>query len=259
MFKHLVLQKPLAFIDLETTGIDPQVARIVEISVLIVDPDTRRLHRTYRINPGVPIPPEATAVHGITDADVAQEPRFAQVAADLCAMLDSCDLCGFDLKRFDLRVLHHEFDRAGRPLTLSGRVVIDAMEIFHARERRDLSAAVRFYCGRDHERAHAAAADVTATADVLDAMLARYADLPRTPAGLEQHLKDPKAVDSAGHFIRVEGEVRFAFGKCRGQSLDAVAKIKPDYLHWMLTKDFPDDAKELVRQALHPSTTVRDR
>jgi DNA polymerase-3 subunit epsilon len=250
MFKHLVLQKPLVILDLETTGTDPQTARIVEIGILKILPNGRQKERHYRLNPGVPIPFEATAVHGITDADVANEPRFEELAADLRAFLDGCDLCGFNIKRFDLRVLYLEFNRISQPLTLEGRAIVDAMEIFHSREPRDLPAAVRFYCGREHEHAHTASADVLATAEVLDAMLGRYTDLPRTVTNLDQHLKNPNAVDSSGNFIRVEGEVRFAFGKYRGQPLDAVARMKPDYLHWMLTQSFFDDTKTIVKNAL---------
>jgi DNA polymerase-3 subunit epsilon len=201
MFKNLVLEKPLAIIDLETTGTDPQSDRIVEIGLLRVTPDGRRCRRVFRLNPGVPIPPAATEVHGITDEDVAEEPRFADVAADLLVLLDGCDLCGFNLKRFDLRVLHVEFARAGKALSLQGRAIVDALEIFFAHEKRDLTAAVRFYCNREHENAHSAGADAMATAEVLDAMLARYQNLPRTAAGLHQHFKDPNAVDSNGCFV----------------------------------------------------------
>lgn len=250
MFKNLVLEKPLAIIDLETTGIDPQSDRIVEIGILKVTPDGRRCRRVLRINPGIPIPPAATEVHGITDADVAEEPRFGDVAAGLATFLDGCDLCGYNLKRFDLRMLHGEFSRAGMALPLQGRAIVDALEIFFAYEKRDLAAAVRFYCNREHENAHSAGADAMATAAVLDAMLARYEELPRSPAGLHQHFQDPNAVDSSGCFVRVAGQVRFAFGKHRGKPLDAVARMKPDYLQWMLDQGFLDDTKQVVRQAL---------
>jgi DNA polymerase-3 subunit epsilon len=250
MFNYLVLHKPLAILDLETTGTEPQTDRIVEISVLKALPDGRQRHRNQRINPGIPIPAAATDVHGIADADVADEPAFEDIATELRVFLDGCDLCGFNLKRFDLRLLYAEFKRAGQPLSLEGRAILDLMEIFHAREPRDLAAAVRFYCGREHEGAHRAAADTCAAAEVLDAMLARYADLPRTVPGLDQHLKNPNAADSAGHFIRIEGEIRFAFGKYRGQPLAAVARMRPDYLQWMLGQDFFDDTKALVKAAL---------
>ena len=151
MLRNLRLHRPLAFLDLETTGTDTKVDLIVEVSVLKVSPDGQAIGRTRRINPGIPIPAGATAVHGITDVEVAGEPRFAQVAAGLIALLEDCDLCGFNIKRFDLRVLFAEFSRVGRELPMAGRSVIDLMEIFHSRERRDLSAAVRFYCGREHD------------------------------------------------------------------------------------------------------------
>jgi DNA polymerase-3 subunit epsilon len=250
MFKNLKLERPLAILDLETTGTDPQQDRIVEISVLKALPGGQVEQRTHRLNPGIPIPPEVTAVHGISDADVAGAPRFADVAPGLLAFLDGCDFCGFNIKRFDLRLLYYEFARAGLALPLDGRAIVDALEIFHTYERRDLSAAVRFYCGREHERAHDASADVLATVDVLDAMLARYADLPRSVAGIHQHFRDPNAVDSSGAFVRVEGQLRFAIGKYRGQPLDVIAATKPDYLEWMLKQDFFDDTKALVREAL---------
>jgi DNA polymerase-3 subunit epsilon len=256
MFKNLVLEKPLAVIDLETTGTDPQSDRIVEIGILKVTADGHRSRRVLRLNPDVPIPPAATEVHGITDEDVADEPRFADVADGLIAFLEGCDLCGFNLKRFDLRLLHAEFTRAGKPLSLQGRAIVDVLEIFFAYEKRDLAAAVRFYCGREHEDAHSADADVLATAAVLDAMLARYGDLPFTTAGLHQRFKDPNAVDSNGCFTRVEGQIRFAFGKNRGQLLQAVARIKPDYLKWMLAQDFFDDTKAVVRQALAERSSI---
>ncbi len=250
MLKHLSLERPLAVIDLETTGTDPKTDRIVEISVLKIYPDGRREHKTRRLNPGMPIPPEAAAIHGITDADVAGEPRFRDVAAGLLAFLDGADLCGYNLKRFDLRLLYAEFARAGLALNLERRAIIDPFEIFQAFERRDLTAALRFYCGRDHDGAHGAAADVLATVEVLDAMVAHYEELPRSVAGLHQHFKDPNSVDSSGSFVRVGGELRFNFGKYRGQPLETVAATKPDYLEWMLAQDFFDDTKSLVREAL---------
>jgi DNA polymerase-3 subunit epsilon len=248
-FKNLVLQRPLAVIDLETTGTDVKLARIVEISVLKAHPDGRQEHRTRRLNPEVLIPPDATAVHGITDADVATEPRFRQVARQLLVFLDGCDLCGYNLKKFDLRVLYAEFGRAGLTFSLEGRAIVDPMEIFHAREPRDLTAAMRFYCGQDHTQAHAAGQDAEAAALVLDAMLGRYADLPRSVAGLDQLFKDPRAVDAAGFFTRVNDEIRFAGGKYRGQPLKVVAQTAPDYLTWMLNSDFLEDTKRIVRLA----------
>jgi DNA polymerase-3 subunit epsilon len=250
MLQNLDLNRPLAIVDLETTGLDPQKDRIVEIGVLKLVPGGDREQRSRRLNPGMPIPPAATAVHGITDADVAGAPRFEEVAGSLLALLDGCDFCGFNLKRFDLRVLHAEFVRAGRPLSMEGRSVIDAMEIFHRHEPRDLGAAVRFYLGREHADAHSAAADVEATAAILDAMLSRYTSLPRTVAGLHQQFVDPGCVDSDGFFARIEGQLRFAKGKYRGQPLEFVATTKPDYLEWMLRENLFGDTRAIVQEAL---------
>ena len=250
MFEHLALTRPLAVLDLEKTGTDPKTARVVEVSVLRLAPGAEPVHRTRRVNPGVPIPAEASDVHGIFDADVAAEPSFPRLAPGLLAFLEGCDLCGFNLKKFDLRVLHVEFQRAGLTFPLDGRAVLDPMEIFHAKEKRDLAAAVRFYLGREHDGAHAARADVLATAAVLDAMLGRYADLPRDVLGLHAHFKDPNAVDSDSFFTRVEGEVRFKKGKHRGLPLTAVAAEYPGYLRWMVDEDFGPDTKAVVRGAM---------
>lgn len=250
MLTKLVLQNPLAVIDLETTGVDPKKDRIVEISVLKILPEGRHRQRTWRVNPGVPIPASATAVHGISDADVADEPAFEDLADTLLAFIADADLCGYNLKRFDLRVLYCEVARVGRKLDLEGRAVIDPMEIFFRYEPRDLAAAVRRYLGREHEGAHSAAADALATAQVLDAMVARYDDLPRSVDGLHQQFTDPDRVDSDGFFRRLEGEVHFVKGKHRGQPLAAVAANSPDYLAWMLSQEFFDDTKTVVREAL---------
>jgi DNA polymerase-3 subunit epsilon len=145
----------------------------LSIGILKVTLDGSRCRRVLRINPGVPIPPAATEVHGITDADLAEEPVFAEVAAGLLTFLDRSDLCGFNLKRFNLRVLHADFSRAGMALSLQGRAIVDALETFFAYEKRDLAAAGRFYCDREHENVYLAGADAMATAAVLDSMLAR--------------------------------------------------------------------------------------
>jgi len=250
MLTNLALRRPLAVLDLETTGVNAQTDRIVEISILTIHPDRQTSHYTRRCNPGIPIPHEATAVHGITDADVRAEPSFEQIADDVLAWLDDSDLCGFNLKRFDLPLLYQEFRRIGRTFDFDARALIDAQEIFHSYEPRDLSAAVRFYLGRDHTGAHTAGADVLATAAILDAMLVRYPDLQRDVAGLHAQFKDPNALDSGGWFRRIGGEVRFTKGKHRGQPLEFVARNTPDYLEWMLAADFMPDTKAIVRDAL---------
>lgn len=251
--KRLALERPLVFFDLETTGTDPQQDRIVEISVLRIAPDGTREIRTRRLNPGRPIPADATAVHGIRDEDVRDEPSFGQIARSLLEFLGDADLAGFNVRRFDVPLLDREFRDCGQDLGLAGRRVLDAMTIFHRKEPRHLAAAVRFYLGRDHEGAHGAQADTEAAAEVFEAQLARYDDLPSGVAALEAWCEgaSPDRVDRSGKFTWKEGEATFAFGKHKGRSLRQVAAEAPDYLEWILgTNDFPADAKELVSNAL---------
>jgi DNA polymerase-3 subunit epsilon len=244
--------RPIVFFDLETTGTDPATDRIVEISALRIDPGGERATRTRRLNPERPIPPEATEVHGIRDEDVRDEPTFRSVARGFLEFLGESDLAGFNVLRFDIPLLDRELRDCGLDLGLPRRRVIDAMTIFHRKERRDLSAAVRFYLGREHEGAHGAEADVLAVADVLDAQLARYDDLPRSVEELAAWCDPapPGAVDRSGKFVWKDGRVVFAFGKFQGRALEDVAKDRRDYLEWVARSDFPADARDLARKAL---------
>ncbi len=176
----LNLKRPIVFFDLETTGVDASKDRIVEISMIKVMPDGTEDTRTRRINPGMPIPAEATAVHGITDADVADEPKFAQVAKSLEEFIRGCDFGGFNSNRFDLPLLVEEFMRAGLSVDLKRRKFIDVQNIFHKKEQRTLVAAYKFYCDKELEDAHSAEADTRATYEVLKAQLDRYDDLETT-------------------------------------------------------------------------------
>ena len=250
--KNLLLTRPLAFLDLETTGIDPQRDKIVEIAFVRVDPDGATDSKARRINPERPIPPDATAVHGIRDEDVADAPTFRQVARGILDFLGDADLAGFNVRRFDVPLLEREFRDCGLDLALSQRRVIDAMTIFHRKEPRDLSAAVRRFLQRDHEGAHGAEADVAATLEVLDAQLEHYPDLPRTVAELDEWANPAPAgaVDRQGKFVLREGQIVFAFGRQRGRTLVEVARLQRDYLEWILKQDFPDDARALVERAL---------
>jgi DNA polymerase-3 subunit epsilon len=248
----LALSQPLAFFDLETTGTDPLRDKIVDVAIVRVDPDGGRASASWRVNPGRPIPPEATAVHGISDADVAGAPPFRAIARDLLAALRDADLAGFNVRRFDVPLLDREMKESGLDLALARRRVIDAMTIFHRKEPRDLTAAVRFFLGRDHEGAHGAAADTDAALAVLEAQLDRYPDLPRTVADLEAwcHPVPPGAVDREGKFVLREGEVVFNFGRQKGRPLREVARVQRDYLEWIVKQDFPEDARSLVERAL---------
>jgi DNA polymerase-3 subunit epsilon len=245
--RNLRLERPLAVVDLETTGLDPREDRIVEFAALILAPGARPGRCSRLIHPGRPIPPEATAIHGIADQDVAGAQPFAAIAPRLARLLEGADLAGYNIARFDLPFLRAEFRRAGVEFAIAGRAVVDVQRLYHRLEPRDLGAAVRRYLGREHEGAHEALDDAEATAAVLDAQLGRHAELPPTPAGLHALLVD---VDVAGKF-RTEGDrVVFGFGKHVGRPLDEVARLDPTYLEWFLAADFLDDAKAFVERAL---------
>jgi len=254
----LQLERPLAVFDLETTGIDPGSDRIVEISVLRIDPEGSRETRTRRINPGRPIPAAATAIHGIRDEDVRDEPGFAQIAKSLLQFLEGADLAGFNVRRFDLPLLDREFMDCGLDLEVAERRVVDTMIIFHRQERRDLSAAVRLYLGREHEGAHGAESDTEATAEILEAQLERYSDLPRDVAALDRWTRrHPDEIDSSGKFRWSGSEVVFCFGKHEGKTLREVAQRERSYLEWLTGTSLAPDALQLVRRALGGSVPTK--
>lgn len=250
--QHLVLSRPLVFLDLETTGVNPTMDRIVEMSLIKVHPIGLRETMTSRVNPGVPIPPESSRVHGITDADVAGAPAFAHIAPKVLAFIGDADLAGFNIQRFDLPMLSRELTQAGLRLDMTGRAVVDAQIIYHRRVPRDLSAAYRLYCGKDLNDPHTAQGDVEACVEVLDAQLAAYPDLPRTPQELSDYFnpRDPNAIDPDGKLVWRDGEAVVAFGQHRNRTLRAVAAEFPDYLQWMLTSDFDQTVKDIVSGAL---------
>lgn len=244
---NLILDRPLAVVDLESTGVDPALDRVVEVAVLTLLPRgaPEPFHR--RVNPGVPIPPGATAIHGIADADVAGTPTFAAVAPELFATLHGCDLAGFGIASFDLPLLAAEFARARIPFRVVGRRVIDVLALYRRLQPRTLVSAVREYLGREHEGAHSAAADARAAAEVLDRQIGRHA-LPATPAELHASLVE---VDVGGRFRRDDaGRIVFGFGKHVGKPLAEVAACDRGYLEWMLRTAFLDDTHDLVRRAL---------
>src|SRR5262249_40057771 len=201
--RHLRIHRPLAVLAAEATGLDPRDDRIVEIALLLFRPHAGPARYRRRLDPGVPIPPAATAVHGLTDADVAGRPAFAAIAADLARRLDGADLAGFNLVRFDLPLILAEFRRTAVPFDLQGRAVVDVLRAYPRCQPRDLAAAVRDYCGRAHRRAHSASA-AAAIAAVLDAIVGRHGDLPATPDCLHAALVE---VDLAGLFRRADGLV----------------------------------------------------
>ena len=226
--------------------------RIVELAVLRLSPDGTRTANTLRINPEIPIPPDATAIHGIHDEDVADCPTFAERAEEILGLFDACDLCGYNVLRFDVPMLTEEFLRVGINFEMKGRRTIDPQRIFHRNEPRDLSAALVFYCGEQHLNAHGAAADVDATVRVLEAQFERYPDLPRDVADLDRYC-EPRSrdwVDLTGKLKWSQGEVAINFGKKRGVPLRTILDEEPGYAKWILRSDFPTDTREIVANAL---------
>jgi len=247
------LDRPLVFFDLETTGLDLKNDRIIELAFIKMTPQGDVLERVRRFNPGIPIPAEATAIHGITDADVADELPFCRTARNLVGILEGCDLAGFNIKRFDLHMLIHELRRCGVEFSLSGRRVLDMQTIFHREERRDLSAAARYYLGREHEEAHSALGDIRTSAAVLAAQLGKYPHVPRDLDGLHAYCEEfaPFRTEVDRWFTSADEGRRFLRGKHKGKALADVAREAPDYLHWMLgTEDMDEDVLAVVRDAL---------
>ncbi len=246
---RLNLKNPLVFFDLETTGIDISKDRIVEISYVKVFPNGKEESKTLRINPGMPIPPESTAIHGITDDDVKNCPTFKAIAKSLAAEIEGCDLAGYNSNRFDIPLLAEEFLRADVNIDLSRRKFVDVQTIFHKMEQRTLSAAYKFYCNKTLENAHTAAADTMATYEVLQAQLDRYPELKNDVAFLSDFSSYNNNVDFAGRMIyNDKKEEVFNFGKFKGQLVEEVLKKEPGYYAWMMNGDFPLNTKQKLTE-----------
>ena len=241
----LKLKKPLVFFDLETTGTNITHDRIVELSFLKLMPDGSTVEKTRRINPGMPIPAEATAVHHITDADVADEPTFAQIAKSLAECLRGCDFAGFNSNRFDLPLLDQEFVRAGVDFDFGACRFIDVRTIYHKREPRTLTAAYRYYCGRNLEDAHSAMADTRATYEVLMAQMDHYGDLPDDVEHLAEYASQNRNVDFMGRLIYDDNGCEVInFGKYKGQKAEDVLRRDPGYYSWIMGGDFTNNTKQ---------------
>ena len=245
----LNLKRPIIFFDLETTGTDTSNDRIVEISMVKVAPDGEKTIKTRRINPEMPIPAEATAVHHITDEDVKDCPTFKQVAKSLKAFMEGCDFGGFNSNRFDLPVLVEEFLRAGVDVDFRKRRYIDVQNIFHKKEERTLIAAYRFYCNKDLEAAHSAEADTLATYEVLLGQLERYEDLQNDVDFLSEYSTRNRTADFAGRigYDDKEQEI-FTFGKYKGRVVAEIFEKDPSYYVWMMNGDFPQYTKKIITE-----------
>lgn len=243
----LQLNKPICFFDLETTGIQLSSDRIVEISILKVFPNGNKEGHTWRVNPEMPIPKQTTAIHGITDEMVANEPTFAQLAPKIVALLKDSDLGGYNSNRFDIPILAEELERAGVDMDLKKANSVDVQTIFHKKEKRTLEAAYKFYCGKTLENAHSAEADTVATYEVLKSQLDRYADLQNDMVWLADFSSHKKFADYAGFIgFDKEGEEVFTFGKHKGSRVSEILEKEPGYFGWLLNADFPLYTKKVL-------------
>ena len=244
---ELSLTRPLCFFDLETTGVNVAKDRVVEISILKVFPNGNKESKTWLVNPEMPIPPQTTAVHGITDEKVANEPTFKQLSKDIYSMIKGSDLAGFNSDRFDIPLLAEEMLRAEIDVDFKKHLTVDVQTIFHKMEKRNLSAAYKFYCGKDLDNAHSAEADTNATYEVLKSQIEKYHELENDVSKLSAFSTRRKSVDFAGFVVVDEdGEAAFNFGKHKGKKVVEVLEREPGYFSWLLNADFPRYTKKVL-------------
>ena len=247
----LKLNRPLIVFDLETTGINIALDRIVELYAIRIEPDGQETHRHELIDPTIPIPIEASQVHGIYDKDVAGKPTFAQLAPELEQFMRQCDFGGFNSNRFDFPLLVEEFYRAGIEFEVEGRRFIDAQRIFHRKEPRNLAAAYKFYCNQELIDAHSAKADTEATWSIIRSQVEYYDDLEPTVEFLHAYSGDSEFMDFATRIRRgPDGEALFNFGKHKGKRVADIFRKEPGYYHWMMNGDFPENTKRVITRIM---------
>ena len=250
----LDLIRPIAFIDLETTGVNLSSDRIVEIAIVKIMPDQTRVVKRKLINPEMMIPKQSSDIHGITDDMVKDAPTFKHAGNEIKQFLDNCDLGGYNSNRFDIPMLMEEFLRAGMDVDLSTRRMVDVQHIFYTMEPRTLSAAYKFYCQKELENAHSAEADVNATIDVLLSQITRYEKLGNSVDSILSTIGEEKIVDYARRFLFDDKGVEvFNFGKFKGKSVREVLKSEPQYYDWMMKGDFPLHTKQKLTEILNRS------
>ncbi|MES2371391.1 MAG: 3'-5' exonuclease [Bacteroidota bacterium] len=247
----LQLTRPIAFIDLETTGVNISVDRIVEIAIVKISPDGTRLVKRKLINPLIPIPEGSSAIHGITDEMVKDAPSFKQAANELKQFMENCDLGGYNSNRFDIPMLIEEFLRIGIEFSIDGRKLVDVQKVFHMMEQRTLSAAYKFYCQKSLEGAHSAEVDATATWEVLEAQVERYPQIGDTVESIVKFTGEDDIVDFARRFIKDKGIEIFNFGKHKGKPVTQVLKEEPQYYDWMMKGDFAMNTKQKLTEILN--------
>jgi DNA polymerase III subunit epsilon len=246
---ELKLKRPIVFLDLETTGINVAADRIVEISLLKITPNGKEQWMTTLINPEMPIPPKVTALHGISDADVVNAPKFKDIAKNLAVFLEGCDLAGYNAIKFDIPVLAEEFLRTNNDFNFRKRRYVDVQVIFHKKEQRTLAAAYQFYCKKDLKNAHTAEADTAATYEVLKSQLDTYPDLENDIEKLADFSAFNNNADFAGRIILDENGIEiFNFGKHKGKPVEQVLREEPSYYSWMMNGDFPLYTKKVLTE-----------
>jgi DNA polymerase-3 subunit epsilon len=247
----LQLIRPIAFIDLETTGIMISTDRIVEIAIVKVLVDGTRQVKRKLINPLMPIPIGSSEIHGITDEMVKDAPSFKQVANEIKQFLENCDMGGYNSNRFDIPMLIEEFMRAGIEFSIDGRKLVDVQKVFHMMEQRTLSAAYKFYCQKTLEGAHSAEVDATATWEILESQVERYPQMGNTVESIVKFTGEDDIVDFARRFIKEKGIEIFNFGKHKGKPVTQVLKEEPQYYDWMMKGDFAMNTKQKLTEILN--------
>jgi len=248
---NLKLSRPIAFLDLETTGINLASDRIVEIAIVKIHPDGSETVKRKLINPQIPIPKEASDIHGITNEMVKDAPTFRQVGNEVKQFLEQCDLAGYNSNRFDWPLLVEEFLRAGQEFDLGGRRMLDVQKIYHVLEPRTLSAAYKFYCDKTLTNAHSAEVDARATWEVFAAQVERYPQLGDSLESALQFIGEEQIVDFARRFIMDNGKEVFNFGKHKGRPVADVLRSEPQYYDWMMKGDFPMHTKQKLTEILN--------
>ncbi|MFT4017405.1 MAG: 3'-5' exonuclease [Agriterribacter sp.] len=247
----LQLTRPVAFIDLETTGVNLATDRIVEIAIVKVSTDNTRVVKRKLINPQMSIPKGASDVHGITDDMVKDAPAFKQVANEIRQFLDNCDLAGYNSNRFDIPLLVEEFLRAGLDFDVTDRHLLDVQKVYHMMEPRTLSAAYKFYCDKSLENAHSAEADAQATYEILESQLEKYPQLGTSVESVMKFTGSEPIVDFARRFVMENGVEIFNFGKHKGKKVVDVLKLEPQYYDWMMKGDFAMHTKQKLTEILN--------
>lgn len=256
----LQLSRPLAFIDLETTGINIASDRIIEIYILKIHPDGTNAEKHKLLNPEVSIPKTSSDIHGITDEKVKGQPVFKEVANELKQFIENADLCGFNSNRFDVPLLMEEFLRAGIDIELTTRKLVDVQQIFHSMEKRTLAAAYKFYCQKELVDAHTAQADATATFEILQAQILRYEQLGKSIESILECIGEEKLVDFARRMIYDdEGVEIFNFGKHKGRRVLEVLATEPQYYDWMMRGEFPLHTKQKLTEILNRSLLLKKK